>query len=163
MDNNRGSYSTGIMLILMGGLFLLSRFVPGFHVGDWWPLFILGVGLFFLVSGFIGNPRMLVPGSVVTFAGSVLLYKNMTHSWSYWELWLLTPAAVGLGLFLSEYKMRKDFASALAGSWFMMALGVLIFILFQLPFGWDKLWPFVLIIVGVGILLKNRTSGSDKQ
>jgi len=123
----------------------------------------LAVGLFFLVSGAISNPRLLVPGSIVTFSGSVLLYTHLTENWHQWQLWLLAPTAVGLGIFLSEWKMRKDIGAALAASWVLMAIGALMFLLFLLPFGWDKLWPFVLIVIGVGILIRNRTSGGDRQ
>lgn len=162
-NNNRGSLSSGIVLILIGIIFLISRLVPSFNIGELWPFIVLAVGIFFLVSGVISNPRLLIPGTIVTYSGSILLYTNLTEDWQQWKLWLLAPAAVGLGIFLSEWKIRKDIKAALAASWMLMAIGTMMFLLFLLPFGWDKLWPFVLIVIGVGILIRNRTSGGDRQ
>ena len=39
----------GIILILLGGIFLLDNFIPRFDFGDFWPLILIGVGAGILV------------------------------------------------------------------------------------------------------------------
>ena len=40
----------GIILILLGGLFLLDNFIPRFDFGDFWPLILIGVGAGILIK-----------------------------------------------------------------------------------------------------------------
>jgi len=40
----------GIILILLGGLFLLDNFIPRFDFGDFWPLILIGVGAGLLLN-----------------------------------------------------------------------------------------------------------------
>lgn len=40
----------GIILILLGGLFLLDNFFPRFDIGDFWPLILIGVGAGILIK-----------------------------------------------------------------------------------------------------------------
>jgi phage shock protein PspC (stress-responsive transcriptional regulator) len=40
----------GIILILLGGLFLLDNFIPRFDFGDFWPLILIGVGAGILIN-----------------------------------------------------------------------------------------------------------------
>ncbi len=40
----------GIILILLGGLFLLDNFIPRFDFGDFWPLILIGVGAAILIN-----------------------------------------------------------------------------------------------------------------
>ncbi len=45
--NHRGSVVAGIVLIVVGGLFLADNLIPHFHFGEFWPilLIILGIGI----------------------------------------------------------------------------------------------------------------------
>lgn len=45
--NHKGSMAVGIILIVIGGLFLADNFLPHFHFIDFWPILLiaLGVGL----------------------------------------------------------------------------------------------------------------------
>lgn len=40
----------GIILILLGGLFLLDNFIPRFDFGDFWPIVLIGVGIGLLIN-----------------------------------------------------------------------------------------------------------------
>ncbi len=46
-NGHRGSAIAGIILIVVGGLFLADNLLPRFHFGEFWPilLIILGVGI----------------------------------------------------------------------------------------------------------------------
>jgi phage shock protein PspC (stress-responsive transcriptional regulator) len=35
----------GIILILLGGLFLMDNFIPRFNFGDYWPILLIGLGI----------------------------------------------------------------------------------------------------------------------
>lgn len=48
MSNHKsetGSIWIGIVLILLGGLFLLDNFIPRFDFGDYWPIILIGLGI----------------------------------------------------------------------------------------------------------------------
>lgn len=41
----------GLILVAVGGYFLLQRFFPFFHFGNWWPLILIAIGGFILLQG----------------------------------------------------------------------------------------------------------------
>jgi phage shock protein C len=41
----RGGLTGGIILIVIGGIFLASQFVPGLDIGKLWPLILVAVGV----------------------------------------------------------------------------------------------------------------------
>jgi len=41
----RGGLTGGIVLIVIGGLFLVSQFVPGLDIGKLWPLILVAIGV----------------------------------------------------------------------------------------------------------------------
>jgi DUF4097 and DUF4098 domain-containing protein YvlB len=61
---NRGSIFTGLLLIVLGILFLIDRFDPSFRLGHWirvyWPLLIILWGVAKLIDHFLWQPD---PGS----------------------------------------------------------------------------------------------------
>jgi len=40
----RGSVVGGLVLVVLGLLFLGDQFLPDFHFGDWWPLILVAIG-----------------------------------------------------------------------------------------------------------------------
>ncbi len=42
---SRGGLTGGIVLIVIGGLFLVSQFVPGMDIGKLWPLILVAIGV----------------------------------------------------------------------------------------------------------------------
>jgi len=48
MPNHRhghGSVVGGLVLLVIGFLFLAENFLPDFHFGDWWPLILVAIGV----------------------------------------------------------------------------------------------------------------------
>lgn len=41
----------GLILVAVGGYFLLQRFFPFFDFGNWWPLILIAIGGFILLQG----------------------------------------------------------------------------------------------------------------
>ena len=118
--NRRFSILVGVMLILMGGLMLVSSFVAGLlglDVWDWgawrlWPLAVVCAGLFFvasplLVRGHRGLGGLFIPGVPILAAGGVLLAASAFDVWYAWEwAWGLVVLAVALGFLFAAIYMR---------------------------------------------------------
>jgi hypothetical protein len=99
--------AVGVVLILLGALFLIGQFVE-IDVGDAaWPLLVIGPGVALLVIGLvIGGPPgvgLSIAGSITTMVGVVLFYQNQTglyETWAYaWAL--VAPGGVGIGMLLA--------------------------------------------------------------
>jgi phage shock protein C len=42
--HGHGSIVGGLVLLVIGFLFLAENFLPDFHFGDWWPLVLVAIG-----------------------------------------------------------------------------------------------------------------------
>lgn len=74
--NNPGRLLLGIGLLVVGGLYLLDLgdiVDAGSIVSNWWPLAVIAFGIMAL----IGPSRSMVGGSIITFAGVVLLIASL--------------------------------------------------------------------------------------
>lgn len=152
----RSSLALGVVLILLGGIFLLNRIVPGLEVILGWPWIVIGVGAALLVVGLlVGAPDMAIPAFIVGGIGGILYYQNLTGNWTSWSYaWALIPAFVGIGMLVaavlggrSRYAYREAIRTLL--------VGVVLFLVFGSFFGafsWlGVYWP--LLLVGAGILV----------
>jgi hypothetical protein len=52
----QASLVLGIILILLGGWFLLEQYVPAFDAGRFWPFIVIGLGVVLLAFAFGGWP-----------------------------------------------------------------------------------------------------------
>lgn len=43
--HGHGSIIGGLVLLVIGFLFLAENFLPDFHFGDWWPLILVAIGV----------------------------------------------------------------------------------------------------------------------
>jgi phage shock protein PspC (stress-responsive transcriptional regulator) len=43
--HGHGSIVGGLVLLVIGFLFLAENFLPDFHFGDWWPLILVAIGV----------------------------------------------------------------------------------------------------------------------
>lgn len=104
MNQNRASLIGGISLILLGAIFLVSTLIP-----VTWPVILIGVGVFFLVAMVLWRFEGLsIAGTVNLTLGGILLYQTISQDWRSWYyLWPLIFAAVGVGLLLTRL-MRPD-------------------------------------------------------
>lgn len=50
--HNKRSITGGLILIVLGGLFLAENLIPGVHFGDYWPLLLIAIGI-----GLLWNAR----------------------------------------------------------------------------------------------------------
>jgi Domain of unknown function (DUF5668) len=99
--SNRGALVWGIVLVLLGLVFLLNNFnvVPG-GVLDWWPVLVLGAGVWLLGQGLTRRRGGgLVSGTVLLALGTFWLLSNFGRV----DDQLFVPIlliAIGVGLLL---------------------------------------------------------------
>ncbi len=165
---NRSSIIGGLILILVGGVFLLLQIFPGlagqFNPALYWPLIIVAVGVFFLLAAVLGAPPLAVPGAIIAGIGVLLYYQNLSGDWASWSYaWSLIPGFVGLGLILMGLLDRENREVIRSG----LLLVIISLVLFAVFAGFlsglsivGKLWPLLLIIAGIWILWRNRSRKS---
>jgi hypothetical protein len=105
-SSNRGGMIFGVILILLGVLFLAERFLD-INLGKYgWPLFIVVPGVLLFLAALAAPPRegtgLATAGGIVTMVGLVLAVQNATDAWATWAYaWaLVAPGGVGVGLAL---------------------------------------------------------------
>ncbi len=157
----RKHIASGILLILIGLLFLMVQIVPGLKV--WagsrftWPMGIVGIALGLLVIGALtGTADMFVPASIVGGIGAILYFQNAGvlpwESWSY--LWALIPGFVGVGVLLAglikwnKKEIVDGMQTVLVSIVLLLVFGSLMGQSFDhLP--WHDYLPVVLIALGL--------------
>jgi len=154
----RSSLAGGVVLILLGIVFLVTQWVPGFRVWASWPLVIVGVGLALLVIGLVlGAPGMAVPACIVGGIGALLYWQNVTGHWESWAYaWALIPGFVGVGVLLAGL-LEGKFRQALGGGGWLILISLVLFAIFGSFLGGLNLlgpyWPVLLIALGLFILI----------
>ena len=158
MDRGRrSSLAAGLVLILLGALFLAIQLVPGLEAWFSWPWIIIGVGIFLLVIGLLtGAPAMAVPACIVGGIGGLLCWQNATNSWESWAYaWALIPGFVGVGIVLSGLLGGETRQAIRGGGWLIM-ISLVLFTVCGSFFGALGLagdyWPLLLIVLGLLIL-----------
>ena len=96
-----------------------------------------------------------VPGLVLMAIGAIFLLNNFTDFQldNWWALFILIPAFGSLGNFWPVYRTPGRLLRAARGS--LIGALILFFVAAIFLFGWNwgTVWPFFLIIAGLGALL----------
>ena len=96
-----------------------------------------------------------VPGLVLMAIGAIFLLNNFTDFQldNWWALFILIPAFGSLGNFWRVYRSHGRMSSDARGS--LIGALILFFVAAIFLFGWNwgTVWPFFLIIAGLGALL----------
>lgn len=162
----RSSIVGGLIMILVGAFFLLLQFSPTLagqiDFTRQWPLFIMGLGIFFLLSALLGTPPLAIPGSVMTGLGVILYYQNATGDWASWSyIWTLIPGFVGIGTIVMGILGRKGKHNMREGLR-LITVSLVMFVVFWAFFHGlgmiGRFWPVLLIMVGVWLLTQRRRS-----
>ena len=155
----------GVVLIILGGFFLLARAAPDLfgRVGESsWPLIIVGVGILLLLIGAVtGAPGMAVPAAVVGGIGGLLYWQNATGNWQSWAYaWTLIPGFVGVGTLVAGLLEGK--AQTVKGGLWLIVISLILFAIFSAimapffgaPVLLGRFWPALLILLGVLLLVR---------
>lgn len=157
----------GVVLVIVGSLFLLGR-VTSIALGpDAWPLWIIVPGIAMLAASLAIPPRgglgLAIPGAIVTIVGLVLWVQatyDVYASWAYaWAL--VAPTGPGLGMLV--YGLVRGEREIARDGLRTTLVGLGLFLGFALFFegviglsgdrvaGLDQALPYV--VIGLGVLL----------
>ena len=161
MDSQRrSSVAGGLVLILLGALFLAVQWVPGLQLWFSWPLIIIGIGVLLLIVGLLtGVPAMAMPACIVGGIGGLLYWQNATGNWESWAYaWTLIPGFVGVGMVLSGL-LGGDTRQMVSGGGWLILISLVLFAVFAAFFGALGLvgsyWPVLLIVLGLLVLAQS--------
>lgn len=154
----------GLILVIVGSLFLLGRVVDitiGPHA---WPLWIVVPGIAMLAGSLLIPPRggvgLAIPGAILTMVGLVLWVQEMYDLYATWAYaWaLVAPTGPGLGMLL--YGLARGDRELVGDGLRMTLIGLGLFLGFALFFegaiglsgdritGLDEVLPVVVIALG---------------
>ncbi|RPI25342.1 MAG: hypothetical protein EHM70_20205 [Chloroflexota bacterium] len=165
MDRStRSRIAVGLILVLLGGWFLLVQLVPS--LGEWinieftWPWTIIAVGVLLLVIGLLtGVPALAIPASIVGGIGGLLYWQNATGNWESWAYaWTLIPGFVGVGILLNGLLGGDDARGSVRGGLWLMFISLILFVAFGSLLGdlggFSQFWPVLLILFGIYLLVR---------
>lgn len=106
---NRGRALIGILLVVVGGLFLLDGlgvYDAGELIGDWWPVVLIGAGLYQLWA----HPGHYVGPGFLVLLGALLLVSTLDlFDVTFWELfWPALIIALGLSFIFGRQRRSPD-------------------------------------------------------
>jgi hypothetical protein len=155
----RDSLIWGILLILLGGAFLVYQLFPDLFAGFSWPWIMLVIGAIFAIASLVSRVGgLMVPGVILLTLGGIFLYQDSTGNWESWAyIWALLPASAGLGMLIGGLYDREMAQARSAGVW-MLGGGLVAFVIFGGFFGLApglvQYWPVLIILVGLWVLFK---------
>ena len=161
--DRRSNLAFGLILLVVGGFFLAAQFFPQLsqiiRIDYAWPLWVVGVGLVFLVMAVaVRTPGLAVPASIIAGIGAILYYQNSTGAWESWAYaWTLIPGFVGVGVIimnLLEGRVIQGFREGFGP----IMVSLIMFGIFSTflggPTALNQLWPILLIALGAWIMLR---------
>jgi len=160
--SGRSQLALGIILILIGGWFLLNQTMPEFR--DFfepyteWPvnMLLIGAGILIIVLA-TGSPGLAVPAAIVAGIGGIFYYQEATGNYGSWSyMWALIPGFIGVGNLLQGL-LGENTAYNFKRGLNMMVVSAVLFIVFAAFLGgWNILGEFgpavLLILLGLWVL-----------
>jgi MFS family permease len=163
-QKQRSRIGLGVLLLLFGVAFLALQLIP--QLADWvkvtmsWPLIVIAVGAFILVTGLLsGNPESVIGACVVAGIGGILYYQNNTGDWGSWNYaWTLIPGFSGVGSVLARLFGAQKQRLLWDGLWQIVVSSVLFLIFGSFLGGLTLLgnyWPLLLVLVGLLLIIRS--------
>jgi len=162
-----GSLVGGIILIVLGLLFLFGQIFRGFPFLSYlWPFIIIGFGGLFFVGMLAGGKSLAglaIPGTIISGLGLMMFIQNLTGYWQSWAYsWTVILVLVGLGIFIMGL-YTEDTHRRQAGLR-VMRVGAILFIIFGgffemiftafRPYGIQQyLFPLLLVALGAYLVV----------
>ncbi len=149
----------GIILIVIGGVFLAGRLFPDLFSGFTWPWILLALGGVFGLAGLVSRTGgLLVPAAILLGLGGIFLYQERTGDWDSWAyVWALIPGFAGLGM-LAGGLIDREMVPARPAALVMMIASAVLFVVFGGFLGLDpailRFWPVLLILLGLWVLAR---------
>lgn len=155
-----GRIVTGVLLVLLGGLWLIGQFVGRWVIADFWPFFLILGGLIFYAFFFMRSARpagyegMLFPGTYLIIIGLLFLlmnligWQNMRYAWPTFVFGVALSLAAMYLFGHPEVEQRR--AELLSAAKILVIISA---VLYLVAIGGIYLWPVALIIVGLAIII----------
>lgn len=164
----KNTVAFGVILIILGMVFLTREIAPQYFPQWEWPFYIIGLGGIFLIWSITsGAGRLAIPGSILSGVGGILYYLELTGGWQRTSIvWSLVPSFVGLGVIIAGIIDRNFKGAFLSGLTLFLISGIIFFALgtnYGLPSEITKYWPVLLILLGLITLVQALLSGKRKQ
>jgi hypothetical protein len=174
-----GGLVFGIILVVVGGIVLVSRLADITFGSSSWPLWIIVPGLAMLVGSFAIPPRgglgLAIPGAILAMVGAVLWVQetyDVYASWAYaWAL--VAPTAVGLGML--AYGLVRGDRGLVSDGLRTTLVGLALFAGFALFFegvlgvsghpieNLDSVLPYAAIGIGILLVLASLFAGPRER
>lgn len=158
----RSQLALGVILVLLGGWFLLNQTVPAFHAFFapfiQWPMNMLLIGAGILVVAIvIGSPGLAVPAAIVAGLGGIFYYQKLTNNYDSWSyMWTLILGFIGVGIILQGLLGDNLGYNIKRGLNLMVVSAVLFLIFAAFLGGWNILGTYgaavILILLGLWVL-----------
>lgn len=173
--SGRSQLALGIILLLVGGWFLLNQVNPSFQTFfapyTKGPSVMVLIGAGILIIGLAtGSPGLSVPAAIVAGIGGIFYYQEATNNFETWSyMWTLIPGFVGVGTILQGLLGENTAYNLKRGLNLMVVSAVLFLIFAAFLGGWNILGsygPAVLLILlglyvlGSGIYRSYRSRGA---
>lgn len=133
MKSSRNSHwqlYLGVILVVVGGLFLVDQLTGLRLMRNYWPLLIVGLGLVFWVGMLVSRKKALglaIPGSLITMIGLLVFVQQTFSLWGTWTYaWGLLISAVGIGLLIMNISVKRVSLRRVAG--LLIGIGLVLFL-----------------------------------
>lgn len=156
----------GTLLIVAGIIILAANLLNVQFDGSYWPLYIIGSGLFLFWAAHWGDPSTSISwlagaGAVLSTIGLLLAFMEWVDHYESWAYaWTLLPAAAVAGhMYANRFDptnwAHKNGAKIIRG--LIVAFIVLAIIFEGFIFnGYGRWWPVLLIFLGLYLLVSSR-------
>jgi hypothetical protein len=172
-SKRRNDLIGGLLLISIGGLVLVGKFVDLAGIPDAGLFFLPALGALFMLAGILSrNAGLMVPGGILSGIGWGVYLVAGPYSWqSELEQGGLFMLAFGLGwasiTVVSALFAKKTAWGALIPAAVLATIGVALLsggVLMDVLEVAGKLWPVALIVAGAATIYKTtrRTDAADK-
>ena len=157
----------GIIIVIIGLLFLLQELGLNIQAGKYWPIVLLIPGLAFW-SMFLsrrqhkGMEGVLIPGTIQTLLGAYFMVESLTNYSTADQTSFIYTLIVGLAFF-AAYFFGDRSRGYLIPAWILLGVSALILLSDNAR---RETWPIILIIVGVWLIVRpsrNKPHGEDKH
>ena len=165
-DTRPAALVLGVVLVVVGVLFLVVRVADLRFGEDVWPLWIIVPGLALFVASFVVGGKaglgLAIPGAIIATVGGILwvqeandLYETWAYAWA-----LVAPTAPGVAMFL--YGLVQGDRATMGDGGRTALVGIGLFVGFALFFegvlglsgerfaGLDEVFP--VLVIGLGAL-----------
>ncbi|HEY3334126.1 MAG TPA: hypothetical protein VGK16_02725 [Candidatus Limnocylindrales bacterium] len=177
--DNQPALVFGVLLLVIGGILLVTRVADIALGADAWPLWIVVPGLAMLIASFAIPPRgglgLAIPGAIVTTVGLILWAQQTYDAYGTWAYaWaLVAPTAPGVGTLL--YGAVRGDGELVRDGLRMTAIGLALFAVFALFFegvlglsgtpvaNLDQVLPYAVIGLGLLFVGLSMFGGSGRE